>query len=76
MRALFKSQNDKLSYYDLFLFIEEKLGLELENWEEDAIESRLDRLGFAFIEFNEFHEFTQEYDLDWKEPLLEKDLAD
>ena len=76
MRALFKSQNDKLSYYDLFQFIAKQLAIKLENWEEDAIESRLDRLGMAFIEFNEFNEFSQEYGLDWGEALLENDLED
>jgi hypothetical protein len=46
-----------LSYYDLFKFINKNLGILLENWEEDAIEGRLDKLGMAFIEFNEFNEF-------------------
>jgi hypothetical protein len=36
------------------------------------LEGRLDRLGMAFIEFNEFNE----YGLDWKEPLAENDLED
>lgn len=76
LRKLFKSQNDKLSYYDLFTFIEFTLKINLENWEEDALEGRLDRLGFAFIEWNEFNEFSMEYDLDWNEPLLENDLED
>jgi len=52
------------------------LKIKLEVWEEDALEGRLDRLGFAFIEFNEFNEFTMEYDIDWKEKLLETDLED
>lgn len=30
----------------------------------------------AFIEFNEFNEFTMGYGLDWGEPLLENDLED
>jgi len=30
----------------------------MEEWEKDALEGRLDRLGFAFIEFNELNEFT------------------
>ena len=33
-------------------------------------------MGFAFIEWNEFNEFSMEYDLDWNEPLLETDLED
>ena len=46
------------------------------NWEEDALESRLDRLGMAFIEFNEWNEFCMEFGMDWGEPLLETDLED
>jgi hypothetical protein len=46
-----------LCYYDLFQFIEHDLKIKLANWEEDALESRLDRLGMAYIEFNEFNEF-------------------
>jgi hypothetical protein len=76
LRALFKAQNDRLSYYDLFQFISKKLAIKLENWEEDAIESRLDRLGMAFIEFNEFNEFSQEYGLDWGEAVADNDLED
>lgn len=76
LRKQFKSQDDKLSYYDLFQFIQHKANIKLENWEEDALEGRLDRLGFAFIEFNEFNEFSQEYDIDWGEALLENDLED
>lgn len=30
----------------------------------------------AFIEFNEFNEFSAEFGLDWKEPLLLTDLED
>jgi hypothetical protein len=29
----------------------------LENFEKNALEARLDKLGMAFIEFNEFNEF-------------------
>lgn len=73
---MFKSQNDKLSYCDLFQFIETRLKISLQNWEEDAIEGRLDRLGLAFIEFNEFNEFCMEFGFDWGEPLLDIDLED
>lgn len=52
------------------------MGIKLENWEEDALESRLDRLGMAFIEFNEFNEFCMEFGLDWGEALEERDLED
>jgi hypothetical protein len=48
----------------------------LKNWQEDALESRLDRLCMAFIEFNEFNEFCMDYGLNWGEPLLETDLED
>ena len=61
LRGMFKAQNDKLSYYDLFQFIQHKLQIKLDNWEEDALEGRLDRLGMAFIEFNEFNEFSLDY---------------
>jgi len=30
----------------------------------------------AFIEFNEFNEFCQEFMIDWGEELLETDLED
>lgn len=60
----------------MFQFIENNLKIQLEDWEEDALEGRLDRLGFAFIEWNEFNEFSMEYNLDWNEPLLENDLED
>ena len=46
----------------------------MKNWEEDAIENRLDKLGLAFIEFNEFNEFTMEYGIDWGEKLIENDI--
>jgi hypothetical protein len=46
------------------------MAIKLENWEEDALESRLDRLGMAFIEFNEWNEFTMEFGMNWGEELL------
>lgn len=58
LRELFKRQNDKISYWNLFQFIEHQLKIGLDSWEEDALEGRLDRLGMAFIEFNEFNEFS------------------
>jgi len=73
LRQLFKSQQDKLSYYDLFQFINKKLMIELEDWEADGLENRLDKLGMAFVEFNEFNEFSLAYSLEWGEPLLEND---
>lgn len=74
LRALFKMCGDKLSYYDLFYFIEKKLKVKLLDWEEDSLEDRLDKLGMAFIEFNEFNEFTMMYGCDWGESLNENDL--
>lgn len=76
IRDLFRSMNDKLSYFNLFHFIEFDLKIKLAGWEEDALESRLDRLGMAFIEFNEFNEFCMQFQIDFQEPLLETDLED
>jgi hypothetical protein len=73
---MFRAQNDKLSYYDFFQFVEHCLMIKLAVWEEDALEGRLDRLGFAFIEFNEFNEFCMNYGIEFDEPLLETDLED
>jgi len=75
-RALFASTNDKLSYYDFFQFLEKTMKIEIEDWEEDSLETRLDRLGMAFIEFNEFNEFCIDYNIDFKEKLKENDLED
>lgn len=74
LRDLFKSQKDKLSYFDLFQFIETKLKIKMKNWEEDSIENRLDKMGLAFIEFNEFNEFSEQYGIDWGEKLIENDI--
>ena len=76
LRGRFREQKDKLSYFDFFQFIQHTLKIELHNWEEDALEGRLDRLGMAFIEFNEFNEFCLDYNIDFGEPLLETDLED
>jgi hypothetical protein len=50
--------------------------IKLENWEEDALEGRLDRLGMAFIVFSEFNEFSMEYGINWNEKLPEEALED
>jgi len=76
LRALFRKYNDKLSYFEFFQFVQHKMQIKLENWEEDALEGRLDRLGMAFIEFNELNEFSLDFDFKWGEPLLETDLED
>lgn len=52
------------------------MSIQLNIWEADALETRLDRLGMAFIEFNEFNEFCMGYGINWGEPLLETDLED
>jgi hypothetical protein len=64
----------QLSYYDLFQFLEKRLNIKMENWQEDALESRLDKLGMAFIEFNEFNEFAKEFNIDFGVDLEENDL--
>jgi len=48
----------------------------MNTWERDSLEGRLDRLGFAFIEFNEFNEFCMEFGIDFGEELVETDLED
>ena len=58
------------------MFVEDQLGLNLEDWEEDSLECRLDRLGMAFIEFNEFNEFCLDYGISWDEKLKAFDLED
>ena len=40
------------------------------------MELRLDRLGSAYILFNEFNEFSDIYGLDWGERLLQTDIED
>lgn len=73
LRQLFKKQKDKISYYDFFSFILDQ-GIKLRNWQEDTLQDRLDQMGLAFIEFNEFNEFCANYGIDFKEPLIENDL--
>ena len=73
LRTMFKDQNDKLSYFDFFNFIEHDLKLQLENWEEEALQQRLDAMGMAFIEFNELNEFFDEYGYKTGEPIIEDD---
>jgi hypothetical protein len=46
----------------------------MENWEKNTLEERLDQFGMAFIEFNEFNEFTTQYGSNWNEALIENDL--
>jgi hypothetical protein len=51
------------------------LGLNLDNWEEYEVEGRLDRLGLAYFEFNQFNEFLEEYDYVWGEPVIETNIT-
>jgi len=74
LRAIFKNCSDKLSYHDLFGFLEHTVKIQMADWEKNMLEDRLDQLGMAFIEFNEFNEFTVEYGLDWGEPVKDFDL--
>ena len=79
LRKMFKEHNDQLSYHDLFQFFETSqkqggLELNLAPWEESMMEDRLDQLGMAFIEFNEFNEFCLDYGLDWGEEINDNDL--
>ena len=75
LRDMFYASKDKLSYYDFFNFMEYKLNIQMKGFEKDALESRLDRLSMAFIEFNEMNEFAQEYEINFfDETLIENDL--
>lgn len=76
MRKIFSDYNDKLSYFYLYEFIEKKLKINIEDWEKDALESRLDKLGIALIEFNEFNKFCLIYEINWDEDIIENDLKD
>ena len=51
------------------------MGLNLDNWEEYEVEGRLDRLGLAYFEFNQFNEFLEEYDYVWGEPVIETNIT-
>lgn len=73
-RKEFRFSQDKACYFDFFSFIGNKLRITLAPFEMDALETRLDRLGMAFIEFNEFNEFCMLYGINWGEPLIENDL--
>jgi len=76
IRQDFLDQNDRLSYFNLFQYIEHDMKIKMNSWEKDSLEGRLDRLGFAFIEFNEFNEFCMEFGINFGEELVETDLED
>jgi len=46
---------------------------DLEKWEKDSLEGRLDKLNFAFIEFNEFNEFCDNYKINLGVPIEAND---
>lgn len=48
----------------------------LDDWYKDVIESRLDRMGLAFIEFTEFAHFLQGFNVSFNEELPEMDLEE
>lgn len=64
----FKEHKNKLSYFDFFNHVENDLNIKLKTWENDALESKLDKMGFAWIDYWEFVEFCEEYDVQFDEP--------
>jgi len=72
----FKEHKDKLSYYDFFKHVREDMKLELKGWEVDALESKLDKMGDAYIDLHEFAEFCDEYDVNLGIPLEENHNED
>ena len=49
--------------------------MRLNNWEEDALESHLDPLQAAHIEFNQFNKFSVQNGISWGEYLMENDTV-
>ena len=81
LKDVFKSHGDKISYYDFFSFLEKDMGFgkdgyKPQDWEKDAIEMRLDRMGLAYIDFNEFRKFCNDYNIDLGESLNLEDKED
>lgn len=64
----FRKNKNKLSYFEFFNIIEFDLKIQLKEWESDAIESRLDRLGLAYFDYWEFVEFMEGYGVEFDEP--------
>lgn len=50
------------------------MDLQFEEWEKASLEERLDQLGLAFIDFNEFNEFTFNYGMNWGEEAVDNDV--
>ena len=81
LKDVFKDHGDKISYFDFFEFLENNTnsGKDLykpQDWEKDAIEMRLDKMGFAFIDYNEFRKFCSEYNIELGESLNLEDLEE
>ena len=76
IRERFRLHKQKMSYNDFFEFCVANLGLKLRNWEKDILEEKLDRLGFAFIDFPEYAEFCEEYGFSFGEELPQTHLDD
>jgi hypothetical protein len=48
--------------------LEFDLKVRLKDWESDALESRLDRLGLAYVDYWEFVEFMEDFEVVFDEP--------
>jgi len=68
IREDFRNHKDKLSYFSFFNWIEGAFGIQLKAWQCDAIESRLDRMCLAYIDYWEFVEFCETYEIYYDEP--------
>lgn len=64
IKSHFKEHKNKLSYFDFFNHVEFDIKCNLKVWESDALETRLDRLGLAYIDYWEFVEFCDMYEVD------------
>ena len=65
-----------MSYYTFFYYLEYELNIKLSLQEQNELESRLDRFGMAYIEFNNFNEFCMDFEMDWGEPVHKEDSDD
>ena len=70
---MFRQNNDRASYFDFFQFVRINLNIKLSNWEKDALESHLDPLQVAYIDFNQFNKFSVQNGISWGEYLMEND---
>jgi hypothetical protein len=65
VRENFRNHKDKLSYFEFFNHLEFDCKLKFKNWQLDSIESRLDKLGLAYIDWQEYLEFCIDWDIDF-----------